>query len=973
MRKSQSPLLRNHITLRRNHKALIADLKALLNTSMSFKDLANGTPTEDEVEYTLDEMLLKAFKVVTRGARFLDVWNEEVGLGRTIAELEHPNAEHDLPPTPASDTFTTENAASDAGDTERNESRLLSRSRLDSSRASTRTELHDTPYPRPASFSNKRISFSHRMSASGPSASSRNPNLASERLTASNDAFLGVLGSFIGLHFHSRSSTELVVMTQQAVQSCRTLVAVVEAVREHSLHGRQLVEHARIGMEERLAEFADAASEALRPADSPDAEVVLMPDEGKRLLDAATDCVRAAGNCLAKARLVLEQTGDFELDGATQMDALHPESSESNNTAGNMRDSQNRPKELPARLPPSPLQIPNTAPSTPGLTDDTTPSSFHSRFGMGSPTYGPDLTLLPSAAMPPPALEKSSFSSSAESVHRASHPKSEASEQYRRGVSSTGSSTYTYHSSTRDSEMSGVSQASTRATSPDIGNHYHVPSLKGSISHSTLAEENEETEANVLQKTYAHELIFVDGQLKGGSLRALVERLTAHQSTPDAMFVSTFYLTFRLFATPLEFAHTLVDRFEYIGDTPSSAGPVRLRVYNVFKGWLESHWRHDCDNVALDFIMSFAQTTLMAALPSAARRLVELVEKVSLVHGPIVPRLISSMGKTNTATAQYVNPETPLPPHNLSKKELNLLKQWKNGETSLSILDFDPLELARQLTIKECRIFCHILPEELLAEEWGKDSGSLAVNARALIKMFNDLTNLVTDSILQFDDIKKRAAIIKHWVKIADKCLELNNYDSLRAILAALDSAPITRLHRTWAEVSQKTKTTKASIDDIMTFKENQKNLRARLQNRVSPCLPFLGMYLTDLTMVEHGNSGKRNLPTDDGGLKVINFDKHMKTAKIISELQRFQIPYRLAEVPELQAWIQDELVRVLSKTAEESANTAYLRSLYLEPRVEAPHSTLSSESSFSIYAKDKFDFRSWALPSKSKSITTRG
>ena len=40
----------------------------------------------------------------------------------------------------------------------------------------------------------------------------------------------------------------------------------------------------------------------------------------------------------------------------------------------------------------------------------------------------------------------------------------------------------------------------------------------------------------------------------GGSLRALIEKLTAHQSTPDAMFVSTFYLTFRLFATPLEFA-----------------------------------------------------------------------------------------------------------------------------------------------------------------------------------------------------------------------------------------------------------------------------------------------------------------------------------------------------------------------------------------------------------------------------------
>ena len=64
----------------------------------------------------------------------------------------------------------------------------------------------------------------------------------------------------------------------------------------------------------------------------------------------------------------------------------------------------------------------------------------------------------------------------------------------------------------------------------------------------------------------------------------------------------------------------------------------------------------------------------------------------------------------------------------------------------------------------------------------------------------------------------------------------------------------------------------------------------------------------------------------------MINFDKHMKTAKIIGELQRFQIPYRLMEVPELQEWIQAQVVRVRSS---DSANVQeyYRRSLMLEPR----------------------------------------
>lgn len=968
-------LVRTQDALRRNRKALLADLSSLVRTTKKFQDIASGDPMEDEVEYMVDEMLLKAFRIVTRGVRFLDVWNEEVGLSRTIAELEQQS--QDMPPTPASETFET--APSEA-DTERNESRLLNRSRLDTSRASTRMDPTESQPLRPVSVTTKRISVSHRVSYTPPAAAARNPNLASEKLNATYDAFLGVLGSFIGLHLQSRSSTELVLTTEQAVRSCRGLLTVVEAVCEHNPQGSGLLDVARDSMYERLSELVYAARDAFRPAHSPDDELVFMPDEGKRLVDAATDCVRAAGNCTAKARLVLEQSGDFELEALPQ-DVPTISVPDVSSTPQPPRPSSKTaeepgpPQEVSLRPPPPPLQIPSGSnshysPSTPGMADMHTPSSFNSRVGIPTPsTSSSDQSFPPSFA--------SRESHPGDSQNRNSHAKSEVSDSFGRGITSNGSS-FAYSNHLRDSEMSGVSQTSTRATSPDIGNHYQVPSLKGSISHSTLAEENEETEANILEKTYAHELIFKDGQIMGGSLRALVERLTAHGSTPDAVFVSTFYLTFRLFATPLEFAETLVDRFNYIGDTPHAAGPVRLRVYNVLKGWLESHWRHDCDNTALDYVMHFATTTLMENLPSAGRRMVELAEKVSMVHGPVVPRLVSSMGKTNTATAQYVHPDTPLPPPILGKKETSLLKQWKNGEANITILDFDPMELARQFTIKEMRIFCAILPEELLATEWMKKSGSLAVNVRAMSTLSTDLAHLVADSILHLEEPKKRAVIIKHWVKIASKCLELNNYDSLMAIICSLNSSMIERLKRTWEVVSQKTQATLNYLRGIVDVSRNYAVLRQRLQGHVPPCLPFVGTYLTDLTFVDHGNQPVRNLPTEDGEKAVINFDKHMKTAKIISELQRFQIPYRLTEVPELQAWMQNELVRVRSN-GEKSLQTFYRRSLVLEPRVSqpqrAPPSLHSESSSSSILenAKDKFDFLSWTHPSKAKSVATNG
>ena len=964
----------------------MSDLSSLVKTAKNFQDIANGTPTEEEVEYVLDEMLLKAFRIVTRGVRFLDVWNEDVGLSRTIAELEQSNLqlsdEAQTPLTPPSETFP--DRAPSVAETERNESRLLNRSRMDMSRASTRMDMAADSYPpRPVSVSTKRVS--HRVSYSTPAAAARNPNFASERLNVTYDAFLGVLGSFIGLHLQSRSSTELIVTTEQSVQACRALLTVIEAVCEHGVQGHELLELAKEAMYDRLSELVHAAREAFRPAQSSEEEdVVFMPDEGKRLVNAAMDCVRAAGNCCAKSRLVLEQIGDFELEGQVEAtpepkhDHDHDVIPEEEKATPQPQRTAQDDQDMSLRLPPPPLKIPSRgdynhlSPATPGLTDDTTPSSINSR-ALNSPAH-PELS-----SSIPTSADKSSFSSSyeapphcaAENLRRGSNAKSEVSESFGRGVTSTGSS-FTYNSHLRDSEMSGVSQTSTRATSPDIGNHYQ-PSLKGSVSHSTLAEENEETEANLLEKTFAHELIFKEGHIMGGSLRALIERLTAHQSTPDAMFVSAFYLTFRLFATPLEFAHALADRFDYVGDTPHAAGPVRLRVYNVFKGWLESHWRHDRDNSALEFVALFARTTLMQGLPSAGRRLVDLADKVSKVHGPVVPRLVSSMGKTNTATAQYIHPDTPLPPPILGKKESHLLKQWKNGEATLSIMDFDPMELARQLTVKESRIFCSILPEELLDTEWMKKSGSLAVNVRAMSTLSTDLAHLVSDSILQLEEPKKRAVVIKHWIKIASKCLELNNYDSLMAIICSLNSSMISRLKRTWEVISQKTKSNLEYLRGIVDVSRNYSVLRHRIQSHVPPCLPFVGTYLTDLTFVDHGNQPLRHLPTEEGEMAVINFDKHMKTARIISELQRFQIPYRLAEVPELQAWMQNELVRVRSN-GEKSLQTFYRRSLVLEPREAPPrHNNPHSETgSILENAKDKFDFLSWTHP-KTKSVATNG
>jgi len=116
------------------------------------------------------------------------------------------------------------------------------------------------------------------------------------------------------------------------------------------------------------------------------------------------------------------------------------------------------------------------------------------------------------------------------------------------------------------------------------------------------------------------------------------------------------------------------------------------------------------------------------------------------------------------------------------------------------------------------------------------------------------------------------------------------------------------------------------------------------------------------LTFIDVGNPSKR--PVSEGSTKqLINFDKHVKTARIISELQRFQIPYRIAEVSEMQEWIDAQIDRVHnSKTAD--VQHLYRRSLLLEPRETQPRSApveLSAPATTAPKESQKIDLFSWA------------
>ncbi|KAK4062665.1 uncharacterized protein Triagg1_9783 [Trichoderma aggressivum f. europaeum] len=980
----ESPLIERCEPLRRCRKSLLSELSSLVKTAKRLQELQLvALDFPEEINDVVDQMILKAFKIVTKGVRFLDVMDDDkrahVSLTTTLAPVIEETC---VPPTPPADravfgeqtqtaTDDRASAAATAGDAVSHtstETGTLSRPAQGarwSKRLSSLSAQVGANSRRHSQVSMNRLSanMAHRLSLAGPSPLSRPHHLVSERLSKSHDTFLSHLGSFIGrLHLQSQSRPELATAIKLSAISGGELLAVVDAVSAQSSSMIGALVSSRESLLDRIQELVFAARDTLANAETEGADII-MPQDNNIMLMSATSCVRAAGECVAITKGVIERTGDFELESdgnalqldlsildATTTHSRTPSLAErsevasvtgsAHTTSDSISSSVRRPsvvaldKPLP-RVPdsqPDEESTPqNQSPKTsrpPSVAEETVSSPASSATSIGR-----TLPQLPKLTTTPMPREQQSTIESGSARDQDPHSSFDS-----MAGSSAGSST-TYMS--RDSEVSLVSQTSTRATTPD---HTMVPRSQPSISelsttgssiHSIPTEEADEAESKLLMKTYAHELVFnKEGQVTGGTLPALVERLTTHEATPDATFVSTFFLTFRLFCTPMQLTEALIDRFEYAEESPQTSGPVRLRVYNAFKGWLESHWRDAADREALAIIIPFAEDRLNAVLPSAGSRLLELANRVS-GEGALVPRLVSSMGKTSTAIGQYVPADLPLPSSVISKGQQNMLQSFKTGSASPTILDFDPLELARQLTIMQMTIFCAILPEELLASQWMKKGGVNAPNVKAMSSMSTDLSNMVAETILHHTELKKRAAVIKQWIKIAQQFLELNNYDGLMSIICTLNSSTISRLRKTWDTISQKRKDSLRQLQDIVEPGQNNKVLRAKLQNHVPPCLPFLGMYLTDLTFVDIGNASTKQVAEGDGaeGLTVVNFDKHTRTAKIIGELQRFQIPYRLTELPDMQEWISAQFQLIREGDQGNVQVTYYRKSLLLEPR----------------------------------------
>eukprot|EP00834_Sanchytrium_tribonematis_P005815 NODE_379_length_8451_cov_0.593630.p7 type:complete len:149 gc:universal NODE_379_length_8451_cov_0.593630:4556-4110(-) len=147
------------------------------------------------------------------------------------------------------------------------------------------------------------------------------------------------------------------------------------------------------------------------------------------------------------------------------------------------------------------------------------------------------------------------------------------------------------------------------------------------------------------------------------------------------------------------------------------------------------------------------------------------------------------------------------------------------------------------------------------------------------------------------------------------------------SILSALNSSTIHRLRKTWNIIQNKHLQSFEVLEEVTDHKKNFGEYRKEMKNAIPPFLPFLGLFLTDLTFSKDGNPDFK-----DKEKTIINYTKYFRISSIIQELQRFQHRYDFKPQPEITELIFFSLDNLKYSGDIEQM---YKRSIILEPKTK--------------------------------------
>ncbi|KAJ3445396.1 ras guanine nucleotide exchange factor i-related [Anaeramoeba flamelloides] len=442
-----------------------------------------------------------------------------------------------------------------------------------------------------------------------------------------------------------------------------------------------------------------------------------------------------------------------------------------------------------------------------------------------------------------------------------------------------------------DQTMNEEARKQSEETDSEIG----LINYLSSLGYKEKEEDGEDL-PSIWEEDSSENIIYVDNKLeeegeegskeiRAASINKLVQLLT-HETDPNVLYLKTFLMTYQSFTTPKILFYKLTERYNIPTEKEEQYAKtkqmIKLRVCNFVRFWINDYFS-DFNNKLLMELEDFIDNSLMKdGFKSMANNLKKIIKR----------NINKSNEEIKESTSTEIAPDPKLPKNIFSPK--------------LSLLDVDPEEIARQMTLIEFSIFKKIRPPELLNLAWSESKlKHRALNLIALNKRFNQIPLWVATLILKASRLKLRQNIIGKCIGIAQHLWMLDNFNGSIAVVNGLKTPSVARLHYTFEAVPRR----KIEIFEFLS-KEKAKlitlnDFQLLLQKISPPCIPYFSVFLNRLKEIEDNN------PDSIDGL--INFEKRRLIYDVINKIQinqrkgyNFQSVYQIAQLIEKLPYLEE-------------------------------------------------------------------